>query len=144
MGLCFKAIEELRREPRENWHISRAALPVYYLFPNVQLNVLPGSLALVRFYPDRGDPARSVARVNFYSSPEALAEAGEEIRDLPTGFGEIIRDEDFAVAALSQIGADCGVHDYVVFGRNEPALHHHHNSFRNALGMRPLERLDEA
>ena len=144
MGLCFKAIEELRREPRENWHISRAALPVYYLFPNVQLNVLPGNLALVRFYPDRADPARSIARVNFYASPEAIEMGGEDIRNIPLGFGEIIRDEDFEIAALSQIGADCGVHDYVVFGRNEPALHHYHNTFREALGMPLLERLDEA
>jgi hypothetical protein len=30
----------------------------------------------------------------------------------------------------------------VIFGRNEPALHHFHNSFRQALGLKGLEPID--
>ena len=30
----------------------------------------------------------------------------------------------------------------VVFGRNEPALHHYHNTYRAALGLEPLPLLD--
>jgi hypothetical protein len=56
---------------------------------------------------------------------------------------DVIRDEDFAVSARSQIGADVGVSEYNVFGRNEPALHHDHNTDREALGMDPLEPLEE-
>ena len=55
------------------------------------------------------------------------------------GFAEIIRDEDYEVAARSQLGAEAGVPEYVIFGRNEPALHHYHNTYREALGMPPLE-----
>jgi hypothetical protein len=46
------------------------------------------------------------------------------------------------VAALSQIGADSGVQKEVVFGRNEPALHHYHNTYREALGLEALPLLD--
>jgi len=49
------------------------------------------------------------------------------------------RDEDYAVAARSQIGANSGLQDHLIFGRNEPALHHYHNTYRAALGMEPLE-----
>jgi phenylpropionate dioxygenase-like ring-hydroxylating dioxygenase large terminal subunit len=57
-------------------------------------------------------------------------------------FGDIIRDEDYAVAATAQRGAESGLLDHVLFGRNEPALHHYHNTYREALGMQPLELLD--
>ena len=30
----------------------------------------------------------------------------------------------------------------VSFGRNEPALHHYHNTYREALGMEPLPLLE--
>lgn len=42
----------------------------------------------------------------------------------------------------AQQAAESGVIEYLQFGRNEPALHHYHNTFREALGMPPLERLE--
>jgi hypothetical protein len=47
-------------------------------------------------------------------------------------------------AARSQRGADSGMIEYSIFGRNEPALHHYHNTYREALGMEPLPLLQEA
>ncbi len=29
--------------------------------------------------------------------------------------------------------------DHVIFGRNEPALHHYHNTYNRILGLDPLE-----
>ena len=55
---------------------------------------------------------------------------------------EIIRDEDYAVAATSQLGAESGLQDSMLFGRNEPALHHYHNTYREALGMEPLPLIE--
>ena len=142
MGLCLRSIDELRAEPREKWHISRAALPVYYLFPNIQLNVLPNSVVLVRLYPDRRDPARSVTRLSFYAPKEALETNPDLVKEVTQNFSDVIRDEDFEVASRAQIGADCGIHEHVLFGRNEPALHHYHNTYREALGMPPLELIE--
>jgi hypothetical protein len=31
--------------------------------------------------------------------------------------------------------------EYLTFGRNEPALHHDHNTYRAALGLPPLETI---
>lgn len=142
MGLCYKSIDELRAEPREKWHISRAALPVYYLFPNIQLNVLSRSVVLVRLYPNPEDPARSLARLSFYATAEALDTEPGLVEMIVQGFSDVIRDEDFEVAARSQLGSDCGIPEHVLFGRNEPALHHYHNTYREALGM-PLLPLVE-
>ena len=57
-------------------------------------------------------------------------------------FGDVIRDEDYAVASGSQMSADAGLQDYVLFGRNEPALHHYHNTYRKVLGMEPLPLME--
>ena len=131
----------MRERPEESWHISQGTFPVYYLFPNVQVNVTPFGVVLVRTYPVPEDPARCFSRIGFYARPDALSEFGELIENVSHGFAEIIRDEDYAVAARSQLGAEAGVPEYVIFGRNEPALHHYHNTYREALGMEPLELL---
>jgi phenylpropionate dioxygenase-like ring-hydroxylating dioxygenase large terminal subunit len=135
MGLCLRSIDALRGQPREKWHVCEAALPVYFLFPNVQLNVFRRSIVSVSIYPDPNDPGRAISRVGFYGRREALEREGDELRQLVTNFGFVIRDEDFAMGARQQLGAASGAHEHVVFGRNEPALHHYHNTYREALGM---------
>ncbi len=142
MTLVRREIDEMRKRPEETWEISQGTFPVYYLFPNIQVNVAPFGFILVRTYPKPGDPAHSISRVGFYSRPDPLEEFGEQIRGIAQTFSNIIRDEDYAVAARAQIGAEAGVPEYNVLGRNEPALHHYHNTYREALGMEPLELLE--
>lgn len=142
MTLCLKAIEELRGVPEERWHVTQGAFPVYYLFPNVQVNVGLGGVTLVRVYPVPGEPGHSLSKVSFYSWPETLRVDPARVAELQKSFGEIIRDEDYVAAAASQVGADSGLQDTVIFGRNEPALHHYHNTYREALGMEPLPLLE--
>ena len=59
------------------------------------------------------------------------------------GFADVIEAEDYVAAASSHRGALSGAQDHFLFGRNEPALHHYHNTYREALGMEPLV-LEEA
>jgi phenylpropionate dioxygenase-like ring-hydroxylating dioxygenase large terminal subunit len=139
MILCTRAIDELRGTPEDEWHINLGSFPVYYLFPNIQLNISAFGMIMVRAYPDPQSPGRSISRVTFYARERALEENGDVIRGVSQTFADIIRDEDYAVAARSQQGAESGLLDYLIFGRNEPALHHYHNTYRSALGMPPLE-----
>jgi hypothetical protein len=53
----------------------------------------------------------------------------------------VIEAEDYVVAASGHRGALSGALEHVVFGRNEPALHHYHNTYRAALGMPALEKV---
>ncbi len=57
-------------------------------------------------------------------------------------FAEVIRDEDYVVSASQQRSAESGALEHVVFGRNEPALHHFHRSYREALGQPPLATVE--
>ena len=138
MVLCLQSLDDLRNKPEEEWHITDGGFPVYYLFPNVQLNVGATGLTAIRTYPDRQNPGRSISRVTFYASAKALEDDEQLALDRARIFGNVIRDEDYAVAEGSQASAEAGLQEYVLFGRNEPALHHYHNTYREVLGMEPL------
>lgn len=138
MALCTRGIDDLRNQPEESWHINDGAFPVYYMFPNVQVNVGQATVILVRVYPHGADPHRSFSRISFYARPDALDNGDNTIAELATRFAEVIRDEDYVAAASSHRGLQSGFLKEMVFGRNEPALHHYHNTYRAALGMEPL------
>ena len=154
LTLCLREIDNMKRDPEKDWHICRGAFPVYFLFPNTILNVSNTGIILVREYPLDLSPHRSVSKVSFYFWPHVidyikennivLGETNgnettqENVEDPYQGFGAIIRDEDYVVAAASHRGLRSGTIDHITFGKNEPALHHYHNTFREALDMEPL------
>ena len=145
MLLCTRGIDRLREVPESDWHILKAAIPVYYLFPNIQLIMGQGGPTLVRVYPHGPDPNQSYSQIAFYAhkSMQAAAWADADVAEQTAveraqAFANIIRDEDYWVAASAHKGALSGAQDHVTFGRNEPALHHYHNTYREALNMAPL------
>lgn len=148
--LCRRDIDAMRHLPREQWNIAVATLPAYWLFPNVQLLPTVDGCFLVRVYPHPTDPGRHTSRIGFYLRPgvteasEAAAARAAELRTVAQLFASIIRDEDYAMSASQQSTANSGALTEVVFGRNEPALHHYHNTYRAALGMELLPLLDDA
>jgi nitrite reductase/ring-hydroxylating ferredoxin subunit len=152
MMLCMKSIDGLRTKPEDEWNVLEAALPVYYLFPNVQLIVGGAGPTLVRVYPEGSNAHQSFSEIGFYMFPEVLenpaAVAFAEARNMTVaellgarteGFAEVIEKEDYVAAASGHRGALSGAQEYMTFGRNEPALHHYHNTYREALGLPPLE-----
>ena len=154
LTLCTRNIDVMKLEPEEDWHICKGAFPVYYFFPNIILNVSGEGIILVREYPLDNSPHRSVSKVSFYFWPhviENLKELGIDPSNIEendtaqandihpySGFGEIIRDEDYVAAAASHKGLRAGTLDFMTFGKNEPALHHYHNTYREALDLDPL------
>ncbi len=146
MILCRRNIDAMRLLPESEWEITVAGLPVYWIFPNVILMPFDAGVFLVRAYPDRKDPGRHLSRIDFYVRPEY--QGGDEkltefMSDIAHNFAEIIRDEDYGMGASQQAAASSGALDHVVFGRNEPVLHHYHNTYRAQLGEPLLEMLDE-
>ena len=140
MILCRRAIDEMLSLPENEWRITTAGLPVYWIFPNVQLMPSDFGCFLVRAYPTPGQPNQHVSRISFYIWPGVEVGSAEEdaLRGIGQAFASIIRDEDYVVAASQQRAANDGSLEHVVFGRNEPALHHYHSTYRAALGMPPL------
>jgi len=155
MLLCMKSIDDLRGKPPEEWNVLQAGLPAYYLFPNVQLLMTGAGPILVRVYPEGGNPHQSWSQISFYLDPNALqsemaqrfaAQRGISTEELFANrmqeFARVIQAEDYVAAASGHRGALSGAQEYVVFGRNEPALHHYHNTYREALGLPPLASVD--
>jgi hypothetical protein len=101
---------------------------------------------VVKEYPLENSPHKSVSKVSFYFTPEAIEyinglkqeNESEENFNPYIAFGEIIRDEDYVAAAASHKGLRSGKIDHILFGKNEPALHHYHNTFREALNLEPI------
>jgi hypothetical protein len=97
-------------------------------------------------------PHKSISKISFYFYPEAIEmankmevspETGQNpLEELYSAFGSVIRDEDYVVAASSHKGLKSGNIDFLTFGRNEPALHHYHNTYREALGLQKLPLIE--
>jgi len=141
MSLCYKSITELRRLPESEWNIINGGFLVYFLYPNVQVNVGVTGVTLVRIYPDPDDPGRSTSQITFYIRKHLLEADPEAVTQRAYSFGNIVESEDYAVGVTTQTAAQSGVLEHILFGRNEPALQHFHNTFRAALAMPPLEEM---
>ena len=99
----------------------------------------------MRVYPNGPDPHQSFSQVSFYLDPELpQGEARDMVLLRMETFAQIIRDEDYVAAASQHRGATSEAQEFVLFGRNEPALHHYHDTYRAALGLQPLERIEPA
>ena len=158
-----RGIDRLREQPKEDWRITHGAVIIYYLFPNVQLALGRGTINLIRIYPDRTNPGRSNTQISHYFSDRLLevkAEAGEDVPKLTSKnvydmearqgalpdvdaqnevFVSTISQQDYVMGESIQNAVENGLLDHVIFGRNEPALHHFHNTFRASLDMPPLQ-----
>ena len=67
-----RGIDQLRNLPEDQWDTEGTANVLYFLFPNIQFNVSKHSIALIKIYPDRDNPGRSITRVGHYYSQEAI------------------------------------------------------------------------
>lgn len=160
-----RGIDALRELPQDAWRIDSAANVLYYLFPNIQFNVGRDYVSLIKIYPDPEDPNRSITRIGHYFSRAAIAEA-QSSEQLITAenvyqfderaeetaftleatmevFDSTIEQEDYRMGETTQQAARNGLLTHLIFGRNEPALHHYHNTFREALNLPPLECIDD-
>ena len=157
-----KAIDGLRLQAEADWNYEQGAGWLYYLFPNIQLAGGGESASVIKIYPDHENPGHSITRVGHYYSqemideskkssnvmtaemvydPEARAGTAASIEATMEIFDSTIEQEDYRMGETTQQAAESGLIDHVLFGRNEPALHHYHNTFRAALGMSPMEKI---
>ena len=156
-----RGIDQLRQMPESEWEINHGTFVLYHLFPNIQLVVGPHTTTLIRIYPHEEGPSRSVTKISFYYSQAAMDYAAEQnvnsdeidVYD-PDGrdagptlegsrevFRSTIEQEDYDMGEMQQRAAENGQLKEIMFGRNEPALHHFHNNYREALGQPALEKV---
>ena len=128
------------------------------MFPNIQLTGGASDANLIKIYPDADNPGRSITRVHHYFSAEIIATAAAQdattkedvynpnrtpsISAVSEIFDSTIEQEDYLMGETTQKTAEAGLVKEFIFGRNEPALHHYHNTYREALNLPPLEPID--
>ena len=130
----------------DQWPFRRMTLSVYFIYPNVILLVDPVSVDVLRIFPDDDDPGKSRTVHSYYVPPHArqyFEENPDGYAERFAGFNQIVEQEDYWVAASVQANAASGVQTHIIFGRNEPGLHHYHNAHRRGLN-RPLLELERA
>ena len=123
-----------------DWPFRMMTLCVYFIYPNTILLVDPYSVDVLRMFPDDAQPGKSKTVQNFYIVPEAKAHFDDNpdaFEQRFADFNRIVAEEDYLTAASTQVGAASGAQSHLMFGKNEPALHHYHNAHRRGLG-KPL------
>jgi len=127
---------------QSNWPFRSMTLSVYFIYPNAILLMDPYSVDVLRMFPDNDQPGKSRTAQSFYIVPEAeehFQDGGEACAQRFAGFNQVVMEEDYLVGESTQRGALSGANTHLVFGRNEPALHHYHNAHRRGLGKPLLE-----
>lgn len=117
-------------------------LCVYFIYPNTIFLVDHFAVDVLRIFPAENSPKKSNTFHSWYVFQDAkyyFEEDEHSYEERFPGFNSVIVNEDYYVASQSQDGAQSELYSHVVFGRNEPALHHYHNAHRIGLGRDQLE-----
>lgn len=127
-------VEANAQVPEEQWEPLHAMVVIYALFPNIVLSVTPVNGELFRVYP--GDRAGHSITYHQNAAPIDVEKDGElegahAVFEYAHG---TVRDEDYTLAARVQANMDSGRQAELLFGRNEPGLHHRHDVLAAALG----------
>jgi phenylpropionate dioxygenase-like ring-hydroxylating dioxygenase large terminal subunit len=131
-----RKIDRLRGLPECEWDLMWNSAIVYCLFPNTLFVAQGDHLEIHRIYPEEGRPDRAVMETSFYI-PQPVADAEDE-RHWKANLDllmNVVLGEDFPAGRTMQIGFGSGAQTHTVFGRNEPAMIHYHQSLRRALGL---------
>ena len=124
-----------------NWPFRAMCLCVYFIYPNSILLVDMVGADILRMHPVGSNVDQSNTYHSWYLSADTVEKSKENpiiLEERMDGFNSIIREEDYRVAEASQRSANSGVVPHILFGRNEPALHHYHNAHRRGLNRPEL------
>ena len=136
LSMPRKKLERLKSEPEESWDLMWNTTLIYSLFPNTILVVQGDHVELARMFPHDGRVDRAVMDLALYV-PNPPATEDERIhweKNMQLVL-DVVTGEDFPAGRTIQIGLASGAQTHTVYGRNEPAMIHYHQSMRRALGL---------
>ena len=130
----LRGIEECADVPESEWSPMEKVVVIYALYPNIVLSVTAVNGEIFRVYPDL-DPGKSVTfhqnATSLDVSVEGMMEGAAEVFEYAH---HTVRDEDYVLATGVQKNLATGLQPTILFGRNEPGLHHRHGVLAAALG----------
>ena len=119
----FRDIVQYRDAPEADWPDQFFGTVVYGLFPSCVLIEAPGTSQMLRAYPG-ANPGETVLYLSIGAHKEITTDEERAWYKMGIdGAAQVLDGQDFPMAAACQRGLQAGV-DHVVFGRNEPLLHH--------------------
>jgi phenylpropionate dioxygenase-like ring-hydroxylating dioxygenase large terminal subunit len=128
-----RTIDELRGVPEPEWDVYRHTAIVYVLFPNTVFIFQRDHIESWHIFPGE-QPDRCSMYVSFYIPEPAISDSAK--RHWDNNFNLLMATvelQDFPTCEGMQRGFLSGAQDWIVFGRNEPALQHFHRSVTAAL-----------
>ena len=120
-----RSINDMRKQPENEWDLVKHTAIVYVLFPNSVI-VMQGDHAEVwRVFPVGRKVDECVAFLDFYIPEPAANESAHEHwrRNIDLTL-RTVEEEDFPTGEGIQRGLESGAQTHVTYGRNEPALQH--------------------
>lgn len=140
-----KKIERLKEQPEESWDLMWNTTLIYSLFPNTILVVQGDHVEITRMFPVDGRVDRSVMDLALYvpNAPTTEEERAHWDKNMQLVL-DVVTGEDFPAGRSMQIGLTSGAQTHTVYGRNEPAMIHYHQSMRTALGLGSTSEVREA
>jgi phenylpropionate dioxygenase-like ring-hydroxylating dioxygenase large terminal subunit len=131
-----RKLERLEAQPEEGWDLTWNTTLIYALFPNTLLVVQGDHIELVRIFPSEGRVDRAVMDLALYVPKAPVTEDERTHWDKNMQLVlDVVTGEDFPASRTIQIGLASGAQTHLVYGRNEPAMIHYHQSMRAALGL---------
>ena len=136
MSIARSKITRLKDKPESEWDAIWNTALVYTMLPNAVLVVNGDHVELWRIFPHDNRVDRSVVALSFYI-PRPVANADEKRHwdanlDLTLRF---VLEEDFPTGESIQAGFLGGAQSHTVFGQNEPAIIHYHQSLQRMMGQ---------
>ena len=132
-----RGIVEMAEKPEAEWDLVEQSAIVYILFPNIAVVAQIDHYEIWRIYPVEGKVDEVKVYLEFYIPEPASSEkaVGHWRRNMDLVM-RTVETEDFPVGEGIQAGLLSGAQDLIVYGRNEPALHHFENAVAEAVGAR--------
>jgi phenylpropionate dioxygenase-like ring-hydroxylating dioxygenase large terminal subunit len=131
-----RKLERLKEQPEASWDFMWNTTTIYALFPNTLFVAQGDHVEIHRVFPADGRADRAVMETGFYVPKEPTTDAEREHwkKNLDLVI-KVVLTEDFPAGRTMQIGFSSGAQASTVYGRNEPAMIHYHQSMRKALGL---------
>jgi phenylpropionate dioxygenase-like ring-hydroxylating dioxygenase large terminal subunit len=135
-----KEVVGLLERPESEWELKPYASIVYILFPTAVLNLpMSGHAELWEMYPEPADPHRTRVSVRFYVPRPVASDEERAFWEANVRFTcRVVFEEDFGQQQDIHRSLRSGLLPEVVYGRNEPALIHHHQMLARALAQREV------
>jgi len=135
-----KEVTKLLELPESEWDLRANSSIVYILFPSVAINLpMSGHAEFWDMYPEPDDPHRTRVTVRFYVPRAPGTDQERTFWERNVRFTtKVVFEEDFGQQQDIHRSLRSGLMPEVVYGRNEPALIHHHQQIESALGEAAL------